>query len=286
MWSVYAQLQEGTSIQHTQVNMSKINSRNTSLYVDHVLKECTGSLVLFLIFNPMQVYVSPYLYIIYFFFAIIFFDWFSNGACANPAVSIAQCVDGTISLYECMAHFAGYLLAAHMAYPMLSFLQPIDTIVGPLPFHAVNAHPKYIFIKEFVSTLVLILAVEAVPYFQNQWTGRGFVSIAIRFITNYAGKFAAFNPLVPLCWIIFSDQVYEITDVYFVVYFVAPMLGAMTGALMFLGLRDYKCIPERPLQYRLPPVSMYNFVPIVVSPVFLCFLSFVTGVWASYLISS
>ena len=33
-------------------------------------------------------------------------------------------------------------------------------------------------------------------------------------------------------------------------------------------------------------MSMYNFVPIVVSPVFLCFLSFVTGVWASYLISS
>ena len=285
MWSVWAQLQD-SSKQRTKAEMSRAKNINASHYVDIILKECTNSIVLLLIFNPIQVYISPHFYVVYFFFAIIFFDWFSKGACANPAVSVAQCIDGTISLYECLAHFIGYLLAAHMAYPILSFLQPIDTIVGPLQFHATDAHPKYIFVKEFVSTLFLILAVEAVPYFQNQWTGRGFISIAIRCITNYAGKYAAFNPLIPLCWIIFSDQIHEVTDVYFIVYLVAPTMGAIVGALIYLGMRDYRFIPEKPVQQRLPPVSMENFVTVVVSPVFLCFFAFSTGIWASYLISA
>ena len=234
MWSVWAQLKQ--SAEEDTRNMSanasapnkRLKDRKTStsaVYIDAMLKECTSSLLLFLIFNPIQVYINPYLYIIYFFFGIIFFDWVTKGACANPAVTIAQCIDGTIDAYECLAHFGGYILAAHMAYPLLTFFQPVETIVGPLQLHLVEAHPMHIFKKEFVSTLVLILAVEAVPYFTNEWTGRSFISIAIRCISNYAGKYAAFNPLVPLCWVIFSNQTHKVTDTYFVVYFIAPIMG-------------------------------------------------------------
>ena len=174
-----------------------------------------------------------------------------------------------------------------MAYPLLSLLQPIHTIVGPLEFHSVNAHPKLIFLKEFVSTLVLILAVEAVPYFRNPWTGRSFISVAIRCIANYAGKHAAFNPLVPLCWIIFSKQLHEITGVYFVVYFVAPMMGAMVGALIFLVCRDYGFVPRIKYRPTLPHCeSLSDYIELVVSPVFLYFFVFVTGAWASYCIMS
>ena len=99
-----------------------------NVYIASGLKEFFSSVFMFLLLNVPEVSLSAQWYIVYQYIAIIFFDYITGGATANPAVSAAMVLEGSINLTEGVAHLFGCAMAAIVTHPLLALIIPEERL--------------------------------------------------------------------------------------------------------------------------------------------------------------
>ena len=138
------------------------------IYVQGCIKECLCSVFMFLLLSPPEIVLSSQWYIVYQYLAIIFFDYVTDGATANPAVSAAMVLTGSIDIAHCIAHFLGYCVAALVTHPLLSFIIAEDKLTVPpsQSFHYLDPTCNYLKIQKIDLTALFAIA-PAVPCYRS-----------------------------------------------------------------------------------------------------------------------
>lgn len=172
------------------------------------------------------------------FFLVMLCDIISGGAQVNPSVSVAMMVFGAIPFDGMIVRIIAQVIASIVAFPLCRELAPsyVD-IGGPMIPAGIDVMTSAM--SECVLTFFLLLVV----YFASQIVKlpgqRPIIAAAIRALICL-GKFSgpAMNPAIAFGYAVFEGGNSHLDVSHYIVYWIAPTIGAVAAALLFANLQS------------------------------------------------
>jgi len=173
------------------------------------------------------------------FFMVMLADYISAGSQVNPAVSVATWVYGWATFDLMCVRILGQIVAATVMFPLVSMFTPSYVTMGGPQLAPDSAITKGVIYEATLTAglLVLILAAVTKVGLPGQ---RPIIAIGIRSLI-YVGAHTgpAMNPMIAFGWAWFGGSTAEFfTLSHLLVYWVAPIAGAVAGVLIWQTLEQ------------------------------------------------
>lgn len=199
-------------------------------------QELFGSLGMFVLFFPVCSYLgnSP-LGWIYHFMGVMAFDVLTFGCSANPAVCLAMFLAGKFDLTSAVVRIVAELVAAFVAFPLLSIITPtwlMPNVLGPDLGAGVSIQKGFL-VEAFLSYAFCFIVLVAVTWLDNPNLMRPLFATVLRVLLLIGGPLsgASFNPMIGTAWAWYKGRLFEGT--YHYIYSLAPIIGAVVAAVAF-----------------------------------------------------